>query len=309
MNRIAVLGGAGFVGSHLCEKLVKAGYKVSCFDNYERGSNSITGVTYTDIDVSNLDSLAMRLRTHQIDTVFNLAASVAGVYYNLDNQLEMFHKNAALLTVPLMAAEKEGVERFLQVSSVCVYDSRQQGGEPIHEFVGSHGKPHPANGGYAWAKRMGEEMALLSKIPHLVIVRPSNVVGPRDYFDEKAHVVPALIRRADVEGDPLNYLGQPDYIREFIHVEDVAQGMWVALSLGMHQGIYNLGSGQLIKIGELARKIADHFDIGVHWLPSEGGDPYRCSDTSKINNLGWKAEKTIDEMLEDTIKWYRARFR
>ena len=328
MSNVAVLGGAGFVGSHLCEKLVLAGDNVTLIDNYERGQNEVEGVYPLAGDVTTALELSLALRGH--DTVYNLAASVGGIYHNIDNQNPQLYQNFILQTTPLMAAEMVGVQRFLQVSSVCIYDPEYQESyeNGVPEEIGLKGIPQEANAGYAWAKRMGEIATLQSKIPHVVIVRPSNIGGPRDYFDEKAHVIPALVRRAfqtrsgpgTTGSESLEVYGNPDYIREFIHVEDVAVGMVAAMELGVSGRTYNLGSGQLITIRDLAIKIArgvwatrtnsEHLMDGwigeIDFVGAEGGDPYRKSNSTRANDeLGWKAEHDIDKIVEDTIQWYR----
>jgi len=333
MGNIAVIGGAGFVGSHLSEKLVANGDMVTIIDNLEHGHNEVEGAHIIQMDATVTQDLAVALRGH--DTVYNLAATVGGIYFNIDNQNYQLISNANLQVVPLMASQVAGVERFLQVSSVCVYDPEIQEAwnmdgeieEGVPENVGLHGRPQHANAGYAWAKRMGEEAAALSGIPHVVIVRPSNIGGARDYFDEHAHVIPALIQRAFrvmdtpvmIEKKPMQVYGNPDFVREFIHVDDVADGMMAAMESGTHGETYNLGSGELITIRELAlviagacwRERADANSMMSSWLNEiefmggEGGDPYRKSSTIKMDRLGWKAERTIYDIVEDTIQWYR----
>jgi len=111
------------------------------------------------------------------------------VEYNQNNQLEMYTMNTALQTVPVMVCERNGVPNFLQTSSVCVYGETAQY-PAVETFLGS--SPVGANLGYSLAKRAGEKAIELSGIKHAVIVRPTNIFGIFDYYDERAHVIPAL---------------------------------------------------------------------------------------------------------------------
>lgn len=307
-----VLGGAGFVGSHLVDMLTSGEERVIVFDDYSHPINYRNKYAeYYTYNVANISEVRAGFLRFEVDIVYNLAAAVAGIYHNIDHQLFMYASNINVLTNPLLAAAHAGVKKFLQVSSVCVYDPGYQedrGG--VLEKFGLEGTPQPANAGYAEAKRDGERAALWeSNIPHVVIVRPSNIVGPRDHFDDRAHVIPALIKRV-VHDDVLRVYGNPGYSREFIHVEDVALGMISALTHGKHKETYNIGSGEVITIEALARLIVSiHADkTGEHknieWAGGEGGDPYRLSNCDKINKLGWKAERSIKEAVYDTYNYY-----
>ena len=107
----------------------------------------------------------------------------------------MYYSNIRVLTVPVAVADDVRVPVFLQTSSVCVYAPEHN--SPCDECCGMMGTPHPANAGYAEAKRDGERVALWAdNIQKVVIVRPSNIAGPGDYFDDMAHVVPAFVKRA-----------------------------------------------------------------------------------------------------------------
>ena len=310
---VAVTGGCGMVGSRLCEFLVDAGASVTVIDNQSRGNTVIDRVNYIVADATKIDSCkyAFRsgnLRNEPVDIVFNLAASVAGVMYNMNHHMEMFYENMLLQTVPVMAAESVGVKTFVQTSSVCVYSPENQVGSV--EPNGLIGEPHKANAGYSLAKRTGEKVVSLSNIPKIVTVRPSNIYGPRDYFDERAHVIPALIRRA-VDDPVLDVYGPKDYIREFIYVDDVVKGMLAAAEHGKHLSVYNLGtSGRTkITIGELATKIAllvREDNVVIYHGDSGGGDPERWSNCDLAEKeLGWKVERMLDDGLKEVVEWYK----
>ena len=304
-RRVIVTGGAGFAGSHLVEALILRGAQVIVLDDFSRGREYIDGAFYTKCDVG--DYLACFNGFKKADIVFNLAATVAGVLYNQNHHLEMFDSNLRLLTAPVIAARDMGIPYFLQVSSVCVYAPEWVSGS-VEEF-GRAGEPVDANAGYSWSKRMGERVALWGGLPHVVVVRPSNLYGPRDYFDDKAHVIPALIRKA-ITDDEIRVHGTGLEMREFLYVEDVAEGMIAALEHGSNGGIYNLGthSRTVISIANLIAMIQDITNTKhkqVTFIGGNAGDSARWSDCVKAETeLKWRAKTDLREGLTKTVEWY-----
>jgi nucleoside-diphosphate-sugar epimerase len=218
-QRVVITGGCGLVGARLTQFLLDAGARVYVLDNLSRGKQKIDGAEYWDSDVGSVQECEWYFKQVKPDAIFNLAAHVAGVTYNARHQIEMFERNLPLQSAPVYAAAKTGVARFLQVSSVCVYAENKQ--NPCHE-EDTGGEPNAANSGYAWAKQMGERITLWSTLPHCVIVRPANIYGINDYFDERAHVIPALIRKC-VEDDAIRVNGTGKAVREFLYSDDAAR--------------------------------------------------------------------------------------
>lgn len=304
-TNVCVIGGAGFVGHWLVKALRAAGANVIVIDNFSRGDNiGIDKVQYYHLDVRNIDRAASKLNS--IDVVFNLAATVAGVLYNQEHQAEMYKSNIEVLMAPALAASKAGVPAFLQTSSVCVYAPEHNA--PSSEQYGLVGVPHPANAGYAEAKRDGERFASWSNIEKVVVVRPSNIAGAGDYFDEKAHVIPALVKRASELSAREEFVlyGDPNATREFIHPLDVATGMMYAIMFGDNREAYNIGcNGQnTISMTNLARLILDRYSLDNTIVSDSslgGGDNKRYSSTAKLNALGWKHFVTLEEIVSETI--------
>jgi nucleoside-diphosphate-sugar epimerase len=309
-KKVIVTGGAGFVGYHLVKKLVEAGAKVTVIDDFRRGENKHPKAAYLEIDM--LNGYPECWSDGYLDAVyegdfafFNLAATVAGVTYNQDNHLEMMTDNLALQTRPILAAEYI-LPNFLQVSSACIY-GEDANNPAIESNIG--GEPTGANRGYSLAKRIGEEAARMSTIPHVVIVRPSNIFGPRDYFDlETAHVIPALIRKvADKSTPDIEVYGTGREVREFLYVEDAAEGMMAALEHGQHKQAYNLGTngGTKTTISNLVDMIQD---IMVDSRPVrysnayDPGDSERWADCEKIGEF-WRYRTGLRYGLERTIEW------
>jgi nucleoside-diphosphate-sugar epimerase len=307
-KRVVVTGGAGFLGSHLCPLLFQAGAHVLILDDWSRGNNLKEGESsFVQDDAGEIENCLDAFRGAEV--VFNLAASVAGVLYNQSHQLEMFERNMRLQTAPVIAAERAGVSHFLQVSSVCVYAPDHQ--TPAFEGRGQWDEPVDANVGYSWSKRMGERAALWSSLPHGVIVRPSNMYGPRDYFDDRAHVIPALIRKCLFD-DIIRVHGTGREVREFLYVEDCARGMLAAVEHGQHGEVYNLGTNGRTKIDMATlvmyiQKETGTLDKPVEYIGGDGGDAARWSNCDKAErDLGWTYETDLTEGLRRTVEWYQA---
>lgn len=316
-KNVVVLGGMGFVGKHLCRLLEAQGAVVFVIDNLSRSDMQRVDKNHPECwQLSNGGSLhtldirrssATRILSNVMShinpfAVFNLSADVASVEYNQKRNNQMFLNNAQLQCVPVMICEQLGVNHFLQVSSVCVYGT--DANDPaIEDTLG--GEPVAANSGYAWAKRMGERAVYWSNLKHAVIVRPSNVFGRGDWYDDHAHVIPALIRKY-ADGKPKMY-GNGLNVREFIYVEDVAGGMLHALEFGADKEAYNLGSTSSHSIASLHQMIASHFETVMPPPEDEifdPGDAKRVSDCSKMEQLGWTAKTPFRDGLKKTIVAY-----
>lgn len=308
-KRVIVTGGAGMVGVQLTRLLLEWGANVAVLDNLSRGHNyCLPGAEYVVQDAS--DELMCCEVFQGADAVFNLAAEVAGVAFNQAHHVLMFRHNMRLLAAPLSAAVQTGVSRFLQVSSVCVYAPGYN--DPAREENGHKGEPTPANAGYSWAKRMGERLArwyAQEKGLHTVIVRPSNIYGPYDYFDERGHVIPNLIKQVLNDKPYIEVHGDGQTYREFLYSADAASGMAFALAHGQPGEVYNLGTNGRTKVNtrHLLTLIEDIIGVKKERKPvSKGhtGDKERWSDCTKIEALGWKAETTLEDGLKSTIDWY-----
>lgn len=311
-QQVIVTGAMGMVGSRMCEFLRDAGARVLGMDDESRGTYRVAGCEYHVGDASDFAEWMNMLVYRQVKpfAVFNLAAAVGGLYFNLKSHTSQFYKNVQLQTVPVVVAAQKKVPVFLQVSSVCVYADGFN--NPARERYGHMGQPEAANAGYAWAKRMGERVCQWTFDPTVTrwcVVRPTNMYGLRDYFDEKAHVIPAIIKKFLTQDKATVYGG--NQTREFLYADDGARGMMAVAEKGANGEAYNMGTNgeTQISIQRLAELIytltGSKADVTLD-MNAPTGDKGRCTDTSKANAIGWHYEIGLEEGLRRVIDWYKA---
>jgi len=310
---VLVTGGAGFVGSHAVELLVGRGADVIVVDNLENGDMRNLAAVQGEIrfiqgDLRRIEDCLSASR--EVKIVLHLAAKVGGIEFNRRHPGTMFRDNVLINTNMLEAARQKKVERFLLVSSACVYPRICT--IPTPEDEGFVGIPEPTNYGYGWAKRMAEVQAQAYAEEFgmkIGIVRPYNTYGPRDHFDpEKSHVIPALIKRIFNGENPITVWGNGEQSRAFFYVEDFARGLLEAIERYPVADPVNLGTGEEIKIKDLVTLLLElsnrHPEV-VFDTSKPVGQPRRNSDTSKAKiKIGFESRISLREGLKKTIEWY-----
>ncbi len=317
-KKVVVTGGAGFVGSRTVEEILRKAptAKVTVVDDLSRGRRDNLKAVLDRIRVveTGLFDLGGCLKACEgQDVVLNLVARVAGVGFNAAHHGTMFRDNMLLGLNMLEAARRCGVERFLVVSSACVYP--QVCAMPTPESEGFRDAPADTNLGYGWAKRMAEfqAQAYMKEFGMKVaIARPYNAYGPRDHFgQDDSHVIAALIRRV-VEGeDPVRVWGDGTQTRAFLHVDDFARGLLEVAERYAVGDPVNLGTDEEVTIRRLAEMILEAAGSKAKLVfdPSKpAGQPRRNCDTSKAREkIGFAAKVTLADGLKRTVDWYRAR--
>lgn len=306
-NKKAVItGGAGFVGTHLVKHLLAQKADVHVMD-VRMPKELQNGAKYHLLDCRDYDNCLSLFSGAAV--VFNLAAKVAGVEYNQNNNLKMFEENTALLTTPVIVADKLNIPAFVQMSSVCVYPDGETSPCDERRTVYQMGKPNEANLGYASAKRVGEQVAMLSGIERMIIARPTNIYGPGDDFGPDGHVIPALIKKA-LNNDVIVVNGTGQEVREFIYVEDVAAAL-AHLATSGKRGIYNIGTSSrtAVKISQLMAIIqaaTDTRDKPVRFEQKfNAGDNKRYTNSFALKASGYMARTTVEHGIGETVKWWR----
>ncbi len=316
-KKVLITGGAGFIGSHLVEMLVEQGAKVRVAVSRpldQTGQRNLAQVkSAIEIMVADLRDLDQALAaTANQEYVINAAAKVAGVHWNMNHPATMFRENMLIGMNVLEAAHQNDCERFLVVSSACVYPRYCT--IPTPESEGFTGEPEPTNVGYGWSKRMSE---FLGQAYHeeygmtVGIARPYNAYGPRDNFDpERSHVVPGIIQRLFSGENPFHVWGDGEQSRSFLYVKDFARGLMEIMEKYSEPDALNLGANEETKIKDLVGLImetAGKSDVPVVFDTTKPtGQPRRSCDTSKAEaKIGWKPEYDLRRGIEETVAWYR----
>lgn len=310
---VLVTGGAGFAGSHVVEALVSIGARVRVPVRETTKLDFLNDVI-DDIEIVEADLFdaadAHRAVQGQKIVLHLAAAKGGGITHSMQHHGSLFRGNMLAAIQMLDAARDAQVERFVAVSSACVYPRDSQ--TPTPETDGNRGAPEPTNAGYGWSKRMVEYLAGAYREEfglNVGIVRPFNLYGPRDdFFRPSNHVIPGIVTRLFNGERPLTVWGSGKQTRSFLYVEDMVRGVLLAGLRSDVTGPLNLGSDEQITIADLARLLVEvsGVDVDVVLDPTKpDGQPRRACDTSGARaQLGFEATTSLREGMTGTLKWY-----
>jgi GDP-L-fucose synthase len=302
-KRVLVTGGAGFLGSFVVEKL------------QAQGCQNIFVPRRKDYDLTQIEAVRKVYHDARPDLVIHLAAVVGGIGANRLNPGKFFYENAIMGLQLLEEARRAHVEKFVAIGTICAYPKFTP--VPFREEDLWNGYPEESNAPYGLAKKMMLVQSQAYREQYgfnSIFLLPVNLYGPRDNFDlETSHVIPALIRKcveAKQNGaDHIVVWGDGSPTREFLYVEDAAEGIVLAAERYNRSEPVNLGSGMEIRIKDLAATIArlTEFAGEIRWDTSKpNGQPRRALDISKAEKyFGFKAQMPFEEGLQRTVAWYR----
>jgi GDP-L-fucose synthase len=303
-KRVCVTGGGGFLGRVVVSRL------------RERGCREVSVVRKRDYDLVKGADVERLYRAERPEVVIHLAAVVGGIGANRENPGRYFYENMMMGVQLIEGARLNGVEKFVQVGTICAYPKFTP--VPFREDDLWNGYPEETNAPYGVAKK-----ALLVQCQayrdqygtNAIYLLPVNLYGPGDNFDPNtSHVIPALIKKfvdAKERGLPeVEVWGTGAATREFLYVDDAAEGIVLATEAYDGREPVNLGSGMEISIRELAGLIAREtgYEGRVAWDASKpDGQPRRALDVTRAAELfGFRARVEFVEGLRRTIDWYRS---
>ena len=301
-KRVVVTGGAGFLGSFVVDKL------------RARGCQTIIVPRSAEYDLRDRDAIVRLYETAQPDMVLHLAAVVGGIGANQDNPGRFFYDNAIMGIQLIEIARQMGVKKFVATGTICAYPKFSP--IPFREDDLWNGYPEETNAPYGLAKKMMLTQLQAYRAQYGfegIFLLPVNLYGPRDNFDlHTSHVIPALIRKC-AEAKSAGRLeivlwGDGTPTREFLFVEDAAEGLLLAAEHYNGDLPVNLGTGEEIAIADLATVIADEvgFEGKIIWDSSKpNGQMRRCLDVTRAKELfGFEAVHDLRHGLAKTVAWF-----
>jgi GDP-L-fucose synthase len=299
-----VTGGGGFLGKAVVARLRTAGV------------SEIFVPRSADFDLRSADGVRAALAAGRPEVVIHLAAVVGGIGANRENPGRFFYENAAMGIELMEQARHAGVEKFVQIGTVCSYPKFTP--VPFREDDLWNGYPEETNAPYGLAKKMllvqgqSYRQQYGFDVIHLI---PVNLYGPGDNFDPaSSHVIPALIKKCvdarEAGADHIEVWGTGSASREFLYVDDAAEGIVLATERYDDADPVNLGVGREITIKDLVGIIVKHTGFGgeVRWDASKpDGQPRRALDTSRARErFCFVAKTSFEDGLRATIDWYEA---
>lgn len=302
-QRVVVTGGAGFLGRVVVEKL-KA-----------RGVADVLIPRRSQFDLTQEADVARMYETLKPDVIFHLAAEVGGIGANMKNPGRYFFANMAMALHLIEQARQRGLGQFIQVGTICAYPKFTP--VPFRESDLWIGYPEETNAPYGIAKKAA--MVMLDAYNRQYGLRstyvlPVNLYGPGDNFNpDTSHVIPALIRKCveavNARASSIECWGTGSASREFLYVDDAAEGLIRAAEALDTPEPINLGTGMEITIRDLITLIAklSGFTGEIRWDSTKpDGQPRRCLDVTRAAELlDWRAQVGFEEGLKRTIAWYR----
>ena len=303
-KNIIVTGGAGFLGCHIVEKLYESGID----------EKQVFVPRSKDFDLVEKNNIIKMFATFQPDVVIHAAGRIGGIGTNVAHPATFFYENLMMGVQMMETARTHSVEKFVTIGTTCSYPKHAP--QPLNEIDLWDGYPAEETAPYGLAKKMLIVQSQAYRKQHnfnSITLLPTNLYGPHDNFDPKtSHVLPALIRRCvdmkESNSPTFEVWGSGSATRDFLYVEDAAEGIVLAAEKYNKSDPINLGSGQEISIKELAERVCSSvgFKGSLMWDTTKpDGTPRRCLDTTLAEKeFDFRAKTSPDTGLRKTNEWY-----
>ena len=302
-SKIFVAGHKGLVGSAIVRNLKAKGF------------TNILTADRNQIDLTNLTAVKMFFLLEQPEYVFMAAAKVGGILANRDYPADFIYENLMIQSNIISCAAEAEVKKLLFLGSSCIYPKFAE--QPITEDQLLSGHLESSNEAYAIAKIAGIKMCQAYRRQHglnAISLMPTNLYGPNDNFDHNSsHVLPALISKfhGSLEKSKhwvVKLWGDGSPMREFLHVDDLAEACYTCMEKYDGEEHINVGTGEDVTIKELAETIVDvvGYKNDYEWDTSKpNGTPRKVLNVDKIKSLGWKPKISLREGIESTYEWFK----
>ena len=303
-SKIYVAGNTGLVGSAIIRML------------HEKGFDNILSTPSSDWDLRNQEDVNRFFRINKPDYVFLAAAKVGGIGANSEQPADFIYDNLMIQTNIIDAAYRNGVKKLLFLGSSCIYPKFAN--QPIVEDELMSGPLEPSNSAYAVAKIAGIKMCQAYRKQYgfnAIALMPTNLYGPHDNFDHNSgHVLPSLISKFHGSLEKSKHWevalwGDGTPMREFLHVDDLAEAAYTCMEKYDSDEVINIGTGEDVTIKELAETIAGvtGYKNNVKWHTDKpNGTPRKVLNVDRVKALGWEPKIGLRDGIESTYQWYKA---
>ena len=302
-SRVYVAGNTGLVGSAIVRMLHMKGY------------TNIVSTPSSHWDLRRQEDVERFFRINEPEYVYLAAAKVGGIGANNNYPAHFIYDNLMIQTNIIDAARKFGVKKLLFLGSSCIYPKFAT--QPITEDQLMTGALEPTNDAYAIAKIAGIKMCQAYRKQYgfnAISLMPTNLYGPNDNFDlETSHVLPAMIAKFHTALNhsrhwEVKLWGDGSAMREFLHVDDLAEACFICMRDYNESEHINVGTGEDVTIKELAETIADvvGYDRYINWDTTKpNGTPRKVLNVDRIKALGWEPKISLKEGIKSTYEWYK----
>jgi len=242
--------------------------------------------------------------------VFLAAAKVGGIHANNEYPADFIHDNLMIQTNVIDAAYRNGVKKLVFLGSSCIYPKMAT--QPITEDALMTGPLEPTNDAYATAKIAGIRMCRAYRQQYgfnAISLMPTNLYGINDNFDLlNSHVLPAMIRKFHEADDKVTLWGDGSAMREFLHVDDLAEACYTCMEKYDEPEPINVGTGEDVTIKELAETVSDIVGNKIIWWDTSkpNGTPRKVLNVNKLKSLGWEPKISLRDGIQSTYEWYKS---